>query len=280
MDGITIENNTVYNNGFYYGDLDSAITAGQGQGYGIWLDTQVHGIVRYNFCYNNVRSGIYLEKTDSSDVYYNISIDNIDSGIKLNSQGDAGSGGGDGSCEFNEVYNNVCFGNDTRGIYLLGGTTVNDSLTISGGMSRNKIKNNISSGNDTQEFEVLGGGTNDGIFGEENEFLNNCFGAAAANFIEWRSGTFISTYAVFDDSVGSATLSAESDPLWTDSANDDFTLQTGSPAIDTGVDVGLVRDYLGNGKVGSAWDMGAYEWFSTGFNKWIYRNTRSTWPER
>jgi len=47
-------------------------------------------------------------------------------------------------------------------------------------------------------------------------------------------------------SDGSSTTLWSSDPLMTDPANGDFTLQPTSPCIDAGVDVGLTTDYLGN----------------------------------
>ena len=48
------------------------------------------------------------------------------------------------------------------------------------------------------------------------------------------------------------------DPLMTDPATGDFTLQATSPCINAGVDVGLTTDYLGNPIVGLP-DIGAYE---------------------
>jgi len=53
------------------------------------------------------------------------------------------------------------------------------------------------------------------------------------------------------------------DPLFVDPDNGDFRLQADSPAIDAGVDVGLLKDFDGNPiPYGSAPDIGAYEYGS------------------
>lgn len=55
------------------------------------------------------------------------------------------------------------------------------------------------------------------------------------------------------------------DTLFVDSDNGDFRLQEGSPAIDAGVDVGLVYDFEGNPRFqGDAHDIGAFEFDSGG----------------
>jgi hypothetical protein len=57
------------------------------------------------------------------------------------------------------------------------------------------------------------------------------------------------------------TNSSASDPLWTNPALNDFSLQVGSPAIDTGDNLSLASDFEGNPvPQGRAPDMGAYEY--------------------
>lgn len=78
---------------------------------------------------------------------------------------------------------------------------------------------------------------------------------------------FGNTTNYWDNSTGTLAPKAgphsiSSNPLFTNAANRDFTLQSGSPCINAGVDVGLTRDYAGNPvpvPIGSAPDIGAYE---------------------
>ena len=91
----------------------------------------------------------------------------------------------------------------------------------------------------------------------------NCFGAESSNFIEWGNGVYKSTYDAFETAYGSRTNSVESDPLMTDPDNDDFTLQSTSPAIDAGVNVGFARDFSGIAvPQGFKVDIGAFEYKS------------------
>jgi hypothetical protein len=75
--------------------------------------------------------------------------------------------------------------------------------------------------------------------------------------------TFTHTNNIFGGNVLAWVVDATeqvADPLFTDPGNGDLTLQAGSPAIDTGVDVGLTTDYAGNPvPLGAAPDCGAYE---------------------
>ena len=66
----------------------------------------------------------------------------------------------------------------------------------------------------------------------------------------------------------SLTSTSSADPLFTDASNNDFALQSGSPAIDTGdnskIPASIITDILGNSRIfNSTVDMGVYEFGST-----------------
>ena len=68
----------------------------------------------------------------------------------------------------------------------------------------------------------------------------------------------------FSNITSFVTNGSNSDPLFTDKANNDFTLQAGSPAIDTGhntkIPSGVLTDLSGNQRIyNTTVDMGAYE---------------------
>lgn len=238
---IITEYNTVYQQG--KDSSGSDVIAGTGLGEGIWYDetgkTNVNRIVRYNTVYDNYNIGIHIEnETWYAEVYYNVVYDNAQ-GITVFDE-----------ISHCEVFNNVCYNNTTSGLKLNGsGQAVN----------YNTFKNNISVGNGTELRAIYGG--NNGAEaggGTGNVYLNNCFGAESANFIQVDSEVNKSTYDAWETAYGSSTHSAESDPLFVDAANDDFHLKAMSPCVNTGVDVGLTRDFVG-AKIKALPDMGAYE---------------------
>jgi len=82
-------------------------------------------------------------------------------------------------------------------------------------------------------------------------------------FVRYYNGTGTATYATLAawQATGFDAHSSVSDPLWANAAGNDFHLQVGSPAIDTGVDVGLTTDYYGDPiPQGPAPDLGVSEY--------------------
>jgi len=107
---------------------------------------------------------------------------------------------------------------------------------------------------------------------------NNIFqvsnGAAVARSGTWTGSSLIHTNNIYKLSNGSitnftldATELATSGIIWTNTSNTnplnwDYTLTSTSPAINTGVDVGLIRDFAGN-PIYQTPDIGIYEKYGT-----------------
>ncbi len=242
-----IENCTVT----YAGERDDGYTPDTvNKGHGIWFDLSVatdghENIAGYNNTNHNTVSGLYCEKAEYNQFYYNISYSNGEAGLRI------GTDTAD-TCENNEFYNNTLYGNDI-GIYAY-----NDLETADGAIN-NIFKNNISVSNTTRQGLFKDGFENDGTLGSGNVYGYNCFGAESSNFIEWGEDSYVSTYDAWETAYGGTTNSVESDPLFTDAENADFTLQSNSPCINAGSDVGLTVDYEGDEIIDNP-DIGAYEY--------------------
>jgi hypothetical protein len=99
-------------------------------------------------------------------------------------------------------------------------------------------------------------------------FMNNGT-ANVKNSIFWNndlddfdgSGTINTTNCIYQTNAtgGSNTSGSTSDPLFSDSANDDYSIGSGSPAVDNGTDTGAPSiDINGDTRTGTT-DIGAYE---------------------
>ena len=166
-----------------------------------------------------------MEVTSDAQVYYNISYNNS-MGVAVARQ-----------VHRNKIYNNVAYNNSISGIRVKG-----DSPARPNNVTGNIVKNNIATGN-TIELDVRFGGENDGTAGYNNVYENNCFGVESDKFIMWANMTYIDTYDAWESAYGGNTHSVQSEPLFKNTAGSDFSLQSSSPAIDAGVDVGLTHDY-------------------------------------
>ena len=241
--GAISEYNTVYSNG--------TVSDNEEAGYGLWYDTiGSGGIIRYNKIYSNSKAGIQVERSSGVKVLSNVVYDNTYGQITLSRD-----------IHNNLVYNNTCYGPGPFGIYVRG-----DESPIEGGTTGNILRNNISIGSDIN-LRVKWGGENDGTYGSGNVYDHNCLGAEGdivTHLVEWGAGNYDDTYDDWETAYGVTTSSVESDPLMTDPANGDFTLQSGSPAIDAGallsIHVDGWTDYAGATRIyGQLPDIGAYE---------------------
>jgi parallel beta-helix repeat protein len=160
--------------------------------------------------------GHYLKSSQGNKIYYNV-IYNEYNGIQIF------------NFENTEVYNNVVYGSSKYGLYLAGFTPSGNENII----KNNKIKNNIFY-NSNEDFVYT-------IHSTENSINNNLYYGVGdfnyynnkLNFENWKSQS------------GYDSNSIKSDPLFVNEDEKNFSLDYQSPAIDSGTNVGLNRDYIG-----------------------------------
>lgn len=229
---IIIENNTV----ILAGKKDDGSDVHKPtHGFGIWLDTAGAGItIRYNKAYQCAMNGITVEKTSNAQVYYNLAYNNGSDGISMH-------GDDKGIVSGNAFYNNVSYANGRNGISAWG-----PYLGVANSCNSNSFKNNIAAANGQQQFSAKWGCENDQTHGSGNVYIYNAFGVEAKNFIEWGSLVYKSTYGAYEGAYGSLTYSMTMEPLLVDPINADFTIKIASPAVNSGEDVGLTRDFAGS----------------------------------
>jgi hypothetical protein len=214
----------------------------------------------YQNYFKNVRGGIYLDNVFTSAeniyIYYNIfenvgnATDNFGFGILIKSYWEATDAG--------VPFDNIFIYNNTIDC----GTEAFDGIGayIDGTITNLNIRNNIINGNfeDRAIDFKLGGGAVAATINTLN-INNNTFYGTASNSFAHVAGITINT----ESTTGNLT----SDPLFKSSG--DFHLQSGSPAINAGIDVGLTSDYSGFAKYGANWDIGALEYQSYPHRWWI-----------
>lgn len=256
---VTIEKNVSYDNG-------APPTSGAGSG--IWIDTGGTGIViRYNRLYGNHGNGVNIDATNGATVFANVIYNNNDRGIWAYADWRTSISG-------NLIYGNTVYGNALGGIALWGPS----SGSTTDGCVSNVVTNNIVVGSTGgPNLIAYHGCENPGTDGRGNTYTYNNFGVEATNFIKWGTGVYKSTYSSWEMATGNCqstgcSHSAESDPLLEDPAAGRLWLQSGSPAIDAGTNLGTAYEYgldpsstWPSGVVldnqtnhGSGWEIGAY----------------------
>jgi len=238
--GLLITRNTTLSNGVDYNGL--AVTWPQSNetlanGIGIWIDTaDPNGaVVSYNVSGLNKLHGIYIENDSGILVHHNVAYSNDVAGI-----GVATSNNTDGTTTRNmQIYSNTLWGNVTNSalVYAWGQLLLSGYYPLmAAGCVNNTVQDNISvAAVAGPELLTEFGCENDTTHGTGNVYTYNAFGPQAANFIEWGLGAFQSTYTSWATAYGSVTNALTTDPLLTNPAAGDFTLQAGSPAIGAGV---------------------------------------------
>lgn len=179
------------------------------------------------------------------------------------------NGAGDVGChaetdQNNLVERNRVARNESTGVYNAGG-------------DRSSIRNNLIYGNGGGGIAVEDGGTGGGPTGVERGaygdtiYFNTIYGNA-------RNGVSLSPNVhdavvrdniiydnagvpIYNRSIG-ATIdhNLTTNPQFANSSAGDFSLRSGSPAIDGGIDVGVANDFIGTARPqGAGFDVGAYE---------------------
>ena len=237
-DNLIIRNNEIYNNGYAFG-LDSAYNTAPAEyirnvmvennkiynqrNYVSQLRSLQNAIFRNNLIYNNPSTifGLYGPKVDSGPI--------------------------DESTNNVEIYHNTISGNTNSTIFSIGSNTApnyNDRI------SNIFIKNNIISNN-------TGSILNDRRTSSNDLYVSNniYYGTLAGNQFVLGSSLFtVDQWLV----SGKDLNSKKADPHLVSPASYDFSLQNSSPAINTGVGVGVAYDFISAFRDNSP-DIGAYE---------------------
>ena len=196
-------------------------------GVGIYSDTVQAATLQRNYVHDNNNSGMFLEDNTSSLVQLNVVANHTrrpdyTASIVLYRESNG-----------NKIYNNTA----SNAQY---GLEVGADNTHAGGVVNNDLENNAVFNHSVQALLVHDGGENDGTNGSGNIYLHNALGPEFANFIEW-GANFVSTYndwSIAYCGTGTCSHSVQTDPLFTNAAGGDFTLQATSPAINAGTNLG------------------------------------------
>jgi hypothetical protein len=248
-DNITIQNNDIS----WIGGIYLTGTIPYGNGIEIW-DAATNVIVRYNRINQVVDAGMTTQNTgdpgrvfSNHQYYYNIII-GAEYGFEFACVGATMNG----LYIYNNVfYNNTGWAHSQRIVY---GSGTGLQVWSSVGLSNCVFKNNIIHTSATQHIKFDNSANLSAWTIDNNSYYPDgpmefyVVSYSQSNFAGWKSPTLKDAHSIITD------------PLFVSTSTPDFHLQTGSPAINAGVDVGLTIDYAGNPIVGLP-DMGAYEAF-------------------
>jgi len=243
-----VEKNLVYSNG-HIGGTNVGIHIFAGNAGFETANTGDNNIVRYNVSHSNISGnndggGIQIDfYCDNNQVYYNVSYNNDGPGIAIHNGRD------------NLVYNNTTYNNCANSS---GDMTIFGEITLTENDTYDENEGTIVKNNNVYAVRA-------GVYaifvdrGVTNiDIHSNNWYKASGNWWYYKAemGSSLSTW----NSKPGIGTDINTDPLFTDKGNDDFTLQSTSPCINAGTDVGLAFDCAGIGvPQGAGFDIGAYE---------------------
>ena len=263
LDNATITGNNLY--GAFYYNRDEA-TVGT---HGIEFGWNTGATISKNYI-NGFGYGIVVKSSNAKGTY-------TIGGVKQNllvDNGGTGTGGvflrAKGVVDL-PVYNNTFYLNSSYIATTNGIINITEGDTSTENSTGTLIKNNLFIGKNGYGFIVVAndGSTLDNTNVDYNMYWNQT-SAATADFTV--GATVYANWADWVAAGYDANSPASADPLVTSSS--DYRLQSSSPAINAGVDVGLTSDIRGMVvPQGSAPDIGAYEFGpgDPGFLKGVYR---------
>jgi parallel beta-helix repeat protein len=247
------------------------------EGVGIWADSTTGLLITGNQVYGNNGPGVLLEKTTNSVATYNVVFNNTPYSITSACDTCGGSTAnieirvGEGmNSSGNLVANNTSYGG-WWGIANLDDYNSGATATTNNNIFRNNIAVNAVSHN----LYSANGGDNNGTQGSGNVYDHNAFGVANPGFVYWNGN--VNTYAALDTVYGSAMNNVQSNPIFTSTSTNNFTIASSSPAIGAGVNLGSTYEYAldpastwpsnivldNQNSYGSGWDIGAYVYTQT-----------------
>jgi len=270
MEGVGFNqvNNSIieHNDISYCGNPETAI---EGKGNGIVIYLGSGNKVQYNRVHDYYQSGIVVSTTNvevSYNVIYNGSsvADSAAAmawycGIRASQDG-----------ENMKIYNNIIYRQKARSTVGNGHRNANICVFVGPYSTQSTIvKNNIMTELDQSlqngfdhSVVVLEGGTLNLISDYNNIYRNDLDTIIYNNY--YGNGEYTQAqFSTYQNDTGLDANSISNNPIFIDTANNDFHLDSSSPCIDAGINVGLTLDFDGNPVPhGPAPDIGAYEYVS------------------
>ena len=208
-------------------------------------DSMYYNIVRFNIMADNAQSGLYLRSQKNFECYGNLIYGNAQWGIFIHWVSLAASGITTSNAKF---YNNTITGNGYDGFYnyCWNNVTLENNIITASGTSNDypvDMTSYVNPSTITMDYNLY-------------------FSTGSNTIISWNSNSNTYTLQQQQTNLGYDLNSYQSNPLFNNVGNSEYTLGSGSPAIDVGVNLGALYNTDMNGNIRGAdghWDIGAYE---------------------